>query len=241
MFQPQGSAPHLHWLSQRLQAGGLLRAAGARLPAWLPVAWQGFAGEHCWLDLAADDSGRLLERAAHCRQHDIALLEVCGQWLPQGEHFGFMLLCGGELPASSEARHWLDCAAPLAGGWLHCGPLGSARYTLHVINAMRHAWQLALQPLPATGQPSCINWEQLMQQQSELADKLYLLSASYLQRQGIDAAAYSASEARSNFALPVAAQSHFAANLAILIVLAMQQRDTLHSMLQQVFTTLHPS
>ncbi|MBA4708882.1 hypothetical protein [Aquitalea aquatica] len=239
MFQPQGSAPHLHWLSQRLQARTLLRAAGARLPAWLPADWQGFAGERCWLDLATDDSGRLLERAEHCRQHDIALLEVCGQWLPQGEQFGFMLLCGGELPATSEARSWLDCAAPLAGGWLHCGPLGSARYTLHVINAMRHTWQLALQALPATGQPSCINWEQLMQQQSELADKLYLLSASYLQRQGIDAAAYSASEARSNFALPVAAQSHFAANLAILIVLAMQQRETLHSMLQQVFSTLH--
>lgn len=237
MFQPQGSAPHLHWLSQRLQARSLLRATGAR-PAWLPGDWQGFAGESCWLDLAADDSHHLLQRAGHCQQHGIALLEVCGQWLPQGEQFGFMLLCGGELTATSEARSWLDCAAPLAGGWLHCGPPGSARYTLHVINAMRHAWQLALQQLPANGQPCSINWEALMQQQSELADKLYLLSAGYLQRQGIDAAACSASEARRNFALPVAAQSHFAANLAILIVLAMQQRDTLHSMLQQVFATL---
>jgi len=238
MFQPQGNAPHLHWLCQRLQARGLLRATADALPAWLPAEWQGFAGEHCWLDLASDDSDGLMQRSQLCRQHQTDCIEICGQWLPQGAQFGFMLLCGGERTALQRAAPWLDCNAPLDGGWLHCGPLGSARYTWHVLNAIQHGWQLLLQQIPVDGQPVAINWEWLLQQQNQLCDMLYQLSSHYLQRQGIDPKLISPDAARSNFALPCGEQAHFAANLAILIVLALQQQETLHTLLQQLSATL---
>lgn len=240
MFQPSGTAPHLHWLSQRLRQRSLLQPAESAAPAWLPHDWLGYAADDCWLDLASDDSSALELRLHHCQQQHITPVEICGQWQPQGEQLGFMLLCGGTLPLPANAIHWLDTIAPLPGAWLHCGPTGSARYTLHVMNAMQYAWQLAWQQMPASTTPVAINWEQAMQQQMEMADKLLTLSQHYLQQHGIDAASHDAASVRTQFSLPPGQQTHFAANLALLIVLAMQQRDTLHASLQQVFSTLHP-
>lgn len=240
MFQPSGTAPYLHWLSLRLRQRGLLLPAGATAPSWLPTDWQGYATEDCWLDLGDDDSSALDLRLLYCQQRQVSAVEICGQWQPQGEQLGFMLLCGSPLPLPATASHWLDNMAPLPGAWLHCGPAGSARYTLHVMNAMQYAWQQAWQHLPASTTPSAINWEQAMQQQMKVADKLLVLSQHYLQQQGIDAAGHDAQTVRAQFSLPPGQQTHFAANLALLIVLAMQQRDTLHSTLQQVFSTLQP-
>lgn len=240
MFQPSGTAPHLHWLSQRLRLRSLLRPAEATAPGWLQNGWLGYAADDCWLDLAADDSKALELRVQHCQQQHITPVEICGQWQPQGEQLGFMLLCGSALPLPASAMQWLDAIAPLPGAWLHCGPAGSARYTQHVLNAMQYAWQQAWQQLPAGSTPSAINWEQAMQQQLELADKLLTLSRHYLLQQGIDADGQDADTVRLQFSLAPASQAHFAANLALLIVLAMQQRDTLHATLQQVFSTLHP-
>jgi hypothetical protein len=240
MFQPFGTAPYLHWLSLRLRQRGLLLPADETAPDWLPTGWQGYTADNCWLDLGDDDSSALNLRLLHCQQQQVIAVEICGQWQPQGEQLGFMLLCGSALPLPANASRWLDNMAPIPGAWLHCGPAGSARYTLHVMNAMQYAWKLAWQHLPASATPSAINWEQCMQQQMAVADKLLSLSLRYLQQQGIDAAGHDAETVRTQFSLPPGQQTHFAANLALLIVLAMQQRDTLHSTLQQIFSTLQP-
>jgi hypothetical protein len=165
MFQPFGTAPHLHWLSLRLRQRGLLLPADETAPDWLPTGWQGYTADNCWLDLGDDDSSALNLRLLHCQQQQVIAVEICGQWQPQGEQLGFMLLCGSALPLPANASRWLDNMAPIPGAWLHCGPAGSARYTLHVMNAMQYAWKLAWQHLPASATPSAINWEQCMQQQ----------------------------------------------------------------------------
>lgn len=240
MFQPSGTAPHLHWLSLRLRQRGLLLDAGSIAPDWLPDDWQGFTASDCWLDVACDDSAKLALRMQHCQQQHLAAVEICGQWQPQGEQHGFLLLCGGALPLTSSTIRWLDTIAPLPGAWLHCGPVGSARYTLHVMNALQYAWQLAWQQLPSGSRPSAINWEQAMQQQFAMADKLLALSQQYLQQHDIPLAGQDAETVRTRFSLPPGQQTHFAANLALLIVLAMQQRDILHATLHKVFHTLQP-
>jgi hypothetical protein len=240
MFQPHGTSPQLHWTCQRLLAAGLPCEVPEAKPTWLPPDWEGYLAGHCWLDLAMDDSQSLAARTEHCQQHGIALVEICTNWQPQGEVLGFMLLCGSNAPPSPAAVQWLDHCAPLPGAWLHCGPSGSARFTHHVMQALQHAWQLALRQGAATGRPQRLDWEALMQQQWQLADKLLQLSQAYLHSHGIVPDPADSATLRQRFALPPSHQQHFAANLALLIVLAMQQRDTLHDILQQVFSRLQP-
>jgi|GEM_PF-4408560 len=239
MFQAQGHALHINWLSRRLQAHAVLQPAGAAMPDWLPAQWQGFASTACWLDLGDDNTSALLQRQQHCQQQGLAMAEICGQWQPQGEQFGFMLLCGTELPVADPIHSWLDCCAPAPAAWLHCGPVGSARYTRNVINTMEHACLLTLKQLSMHVSPTAIHWEQILSEQTVLADKLYQLSRRYLQQCNISPDGWSSQQAASNFALPPAQQSHFAANLAMLIVLAMQQRDAMQQLLQLAFERWH--
>ncbi|NWK76941.1 hypothetical protein [Aquitalea sp. LB_tupeE] len=240
MFQPHGISPQLHWTCQRLLAAGLPCQVPEESPLWLPADWEGYLAENCWLDLATDNSQALAGRAEHCRQHGIQLVEVCGSWLPQGESMGFMLLCGSNALPAPAAMQWLDHCAPLPGAWLHCGPCGSARYTHHVMQALQHAWQLGWQHNPTTAKPQQLDWEALMQQQWQLADKLLQLSQAYLRSHGMAPDPTDSATLRQRFAQPPSRQQHFAANLALLIVLAMQQRDTLHDIWQQVSAALQP-
>ena len=240
MFQPHGTSPQLHWTCQRLLAAGLPCKVPEASPIWLPPEWEGYLAGNCWLDLATDDSLALAARAEYCQQHGVSLVEICASWQPQGETMGFMLLCGSAERPCCSAVQWLDHCAPLTGAWLHCGPSGSARYTQHVLHALQHAWQLAWQQSPSTGKPQLLDWEVLMQQQWHIADKLLQLSQAYLSSHGITPDPADSSMLRQRFALPPSHQQHFAANLALLIVLAMQQRDTLHDILQQIFKHLQP-
>lgn len=213
----QGSATQLHWLQQRLAGRGLPALADAGDPPdWLPADWQGFyLPPDSWLNVDPDHQATLLPRREQCQHHGIRLLELDGAWQPLGRDFGFMLLLGAEHAPSAAAITLLDALAPLPGAWLRCGPVGSARYTRQVWEALlfilrRHA-------PPTTGTPIALDWETTLRQQWQLWEQLLLLSRRYLDEHALAA---DNADARQAFAKAPSQQEHYAASLARLIVAA---------------------
>ncbi|MTD32755.1 hypothetical protein [Paludibacterium denitrificans] len=145
-----GNAPYLPRFLHRLAAQGVVAYPTPHHLAqhgWLPAAWQGFLADNTLLDLTTDNTEQLLATQTLAQQHGKTLIEVSGSFLPAGAAHGFMLLVGysGELP--NAAQLWLDAAAPAPGAWLPCGPVGSARFTRYILDAMRFARQQALADL----------------------------------------------------------------------------------------------
>lgn len=234
-----GNAPYLPWFLHRLAAQGVVAYPTPHHLAqhgWLPAAWQGFLADNTLLDLTTDNTEQLLATQTLAQQHGKTLIEVSGAFLPAGAAHGFMLLVGysGELP--NTAQLWLDAAAPAPGAWLPCGPVGSARFTRYILDAMRFAWQQALADLtPQSSQdPLHIDWQQLFQKQLTLAENMLALARQYLKRHGLDTETLETSTVLSDFSTPAREQAHFAANLARMIVLALG----LGQAVQEIFSTI---
>ncbi|MGD1824338.1 DUF4123 domain-containing protein [Chromobacterium violaceum] len=206
-----GHAPHLPWFLRRLAAQGLAAAPADNRPPRLPADWIGLEFADGWLDLGRDGDPALAERAAHCRAIGLPFTELAGDWMPAGGEFGFMLLVGDAPLPGSQARAGLDALAPQPGCWLHSGPVHSARFCQRAFAGLLHAGLFSLPP--PDGQPRALDWEGALRRQWALADKLRALAEAYLAERVGQLPPYPAHA-------PDAA-SHYAANLARTILLAM--------------------
>ncbi|POZ62254.1 hypothetical protein [Chromobacterium alticapitis] len=223
-YRMRGLAPHLPWFLRRLEVQGLAAARCDDAASRLPAGWTGLELDGCWLDLAQDGDHPLAARAEYCRHAGIECIELAGNWPAPGAEHGFMLLVGQAPLPDSAAWQVLDALAPQPGCWLHCGPLHSARFCQRVFDALLHAGRSGLD-LPET-QPRALQWERLLSEQWQLADKLRQLAAAYLaERVGL-APPYPSP-------LPAAAQ-HYAAALARGIALTLPQQQDWEGLLKQL-------
>ena len=227
MYRLLGDAPHLDWILQRLQSSGLLAERCAPAAGWPLADACGVQCDEGWLDMAQDGWDALDQRVAALS--GMAVVEVSGWWLPQGGAQGFMLLTGGPLPLPAQARALLDACAPAQNAWLHCGPLGSARFTRYVMDALLSGWRTVS---PEQAAPSALQWESRLQAQWELLDKLRQLAQAYLARQHL--AAPDPASLPAALREPATRDGHFAAQLAGLVVLMAQESAQAKPLLEQL-------
>lgn len=220
------------------------------LPAALtvPLPRQDYSG--LMLDgllIDTDNSGLItrLQLARTCQQHGLAYAELAGHWVSLGVQFGFPLFVGTRLENRQRLLPLLDQLAPQAGAWLYCGPPGAACYASRVFDALAQVGALIYRAgwSQPDATPTAPDWQAFFAQQSMLAEKLLQLSELYLSLHP-EHADLDLQQSLSDFSQPPVLQSHFSANLARLIVLALSPLQHCSvdgkSALQHIFNQLVP-
>lgn len=244
-----GSHEHTRWFARRLSEQGWSVREGSP-PAGLSVALprQDYAGLLLGKLLIDTDNSGLITRqqlAATCLQHGLGYAELAGHWVSLGVQFGFPLFVGCSLQNRLQLQPLLDQLAPQAGAWLYCGPPGAACYASRVFDALAQVGALIYQAgwSQPGSTPVAPDWEAFFAQQSMLAERLLQLSVLYLSLHP-EQADLDLQQSLSAFSQPPTLQSHFSANLARLLVLALspigQRAADTPSPLQQVFSQLVP-
>jgi hypothetical protein len=179
--------------------------------------------------------------AARCARAGLGYCEWDGQWLSPGVEFGFQLFTGSRDEERDRLRPVLDALAPFPGAWLYCGPQGAGYFAAKVFDALTMAYTLALrEPWPSAenGMLRAPDWGVFFSEQQLLADKLLQFSHRYLALYP-ESAYVDVSAVLEAFNCAPAFQAHFSANLARLIVLALQhnhaQQDIFDSIIKRPF------
>lgn len=235
----QGLQLHHEWFARRLASHGLEMVSGDLPPMLLTEpSLQGWCGLLADRTLIDTGTSGLLQRqtlSTLCRQHGFGYAELGGDWQAEGIEFGFPLFIGASQDAREQLKPLFDALAPAKGMWLYCGPAAAGHFTAGVFAAMTHAWLQAMPGnVPVPGQtPQAIDWNAFFIRQHSLANQLLAFSRHYLALypQNDDTDVW---QQLDSFRQPPMLQSHFAANLARLIVLALGQNQALQQIFEQI-------
>jgi len=235
-----GLNAHNAWFARRLAQQGFVVDSEISLPAALCKQlaleeWSGLLVDNILVDTGSTGLLQRHQLAAQCPHHGWAYAELAGHWLNLGVEHGFPLFAGTNADTRDQLQPVLNALAPQAGAWLYCGPAGSGCYASRIFDAISVIYVLALKAgWPAPGEaPRPLDWNAFFSQQQDLANRLLELSELYLSLHS-ETTALNAEQQLAAFSLPPALQTHFAANLARLIVLSLGQ----HQALQQIFDQL---
>ncbi|MDK2123937.1 hypothetical protein [Parachitinimonas caeni] len=72
-------------------------------------------------------------------------LDLAVQDSPFAALHGYAMAVGGSHAVASFARPWLDCLAPIRGGWWHCGEAGAASFVTSLLGQWQGSLAQALQ------------------------------------------------------------------------------------------------